>query len=142
LEYSLSYQGESESLIKNLFKAARLRKPSIIFIDEIDSLALSRTDSDNDSSRRIKTELFVQMEGVSTANNGVFVMAATNTPHNLDDAILRRFDKLIYIPLPDQKARTEMFRKAYSSKPGFGETEIEHFGARTDGYATTDFLLL
>ena|ERR1700761_8185374 len=67
-------------------------------------------DNESDGSRRIKTELFVQMQGVSSDNSGVFLMAATNTPQNLDSAILRRFDKLIYIPLPDLEARSIMLK--------------------------------
>lgn len=85
------WMGESEKLIKQLFKMARERKPSIIFIDEVDSLCGARTEGENDSSRRIKTEFLVQMQGVGNDMDGVLVLGATNTPWGLDNAIRRRF---------------------------------------------------
>ena len=80
---------------------ARDAKPSIIFIDEVDSLCGSRGDGQNETSRRILTEFLVQMQGVGNDNDGVLVLGATNLPWTLDNAIRRRFEKRIYIPLPD-----------------------------------------
>ena len=85
------WMGESERLIKTLFKMAREKKPSIIFIDEVDSLCGSRSEGENDSSRRIKTEFLVQMQGVGNDMDGVLVLGATNVPWELDNAIRRRF---------------------------------------------------
>jgi vacuolar protein-sorting-associated protein 4 len=85
------YMGESEKMIKSLFKMARKHKPSIIFIDEIDSLCGSRSEGEHDSSRRIKTEFLVQMQGVGNDMDGVLVLGATNVPWELDSAIRRRF---------------------------------------------------
>ena len=85
------WMGESERLIKQLFKMARERKPSIIFIDEIDSLCGQRSEGENDSARRIKTEFLVQMQGVGSNNDGVLVLGATNVPWELDQAMRRRF---------------------------------------------------
>jgi vacuolar protein-sorting-associated protein 4 len=104
------WMGESEKLIKQLFKMARERKPSIIFIDEVDSLCGARTEGENDSSRRIKTEFLVQMQGVGNDMDGVLVLGATNTPWGLDNAIRRRFQKRIYITLPDANARAGIFK--------------------------------
>lgn len=89
---------------------AAAAKPSIIFIDEIDSLASSRSDSESESARRIKTEFLVQMQGVGNSLDKVLVLAATNIPWGLDSAIRRRFERRIYIPLPDLKARSTMLR--------------------------------
>jgi vacuolar protein-sorting-associated protein 4 len=77
--------------VKNLFELAREKKPSLIFIDEVDSLCGKRTEGENESSRRIKTEFLVQMDGVGNDQEGVLVMGATNTPWELDDAFRRRF---------------------------------------------------
>lgn len=130
------YQGESEKMIKDLFVLARKKSPSIIFFDEIDSLALSRSESDNDNTRRIKSELFSQMDGL-TNNDGVFVIAATNTPYDLDDAILRRFDKLVYIPLPDKAARFKMFLQKFK-KEEFSDEILNKFAQNTEGYAISN----
>ena len=114
--------GESEKLVKNLFQMARENKPSIIFIDEIDSLVSSRSDNESEAARRIKTEFLVQMQGVGVDNDGVLgkftiifglftkkhfplVLGATNIPWVLDSAIRRRFERRIYIPLPEAPAR-------------------------------------
>lgn len=75
-----------------MFEAARSYKSAIIFIDEIDSLVSARSDNENDSSKRVKTEFLVQMQGVANANDsGVLVLGATNLPWSLDSAIRRRF---------------------------------------------------
>jgi vacuolar protein-sorting-associated protein 4 len=105
------YVGESERLIKTLFSLAREKKPSIIFIDEIDSMCGSRSDSDNDASRRVKTEFLVQMQGVGKDDRGVLVLGATNLPWALDSAIRRRFERRIYIPLPEKEARLGMLKR-------------------------------
>lgn len=104
------WQGESERLVKNLFELARDRKPSMIFIDEVDSLCGKRTEGENESSRRIKTEFLVQMDGCGNSSKGLLIMGATNTPWELDDAFRRRFEKRIYIGLPDPTARATMFK--------------------------------
>lgn len=77
-------------LVKQLFTLARENKPSIIFIDEIDSLCGTRGDGESEASRRIKTEFLVQMQGVGHDDTGVLVLGATNIPWQLDNAIKRR----------------------------------------------------
>ena len=100
------YVGESEKQVRDLFAAARKLAPCIIFIDEIDSLMTTRSSAENDASRRLKTEMLVQMDGIgSTDADGVFVIAATNRPQELDDAMLRRLSRRVLLPLPDAVAR-------------------------------------
>jgi vacuolar protein-sorting-associated protein 4 len=96
---------------------AREQKPAIVFIDEVDSLCGSRSDGENETSRRIKTEFLVQMQGVGTDMNGVLVLGATNVPWELDPAIRRRFEKRIYIPLPDLVARVTQFKIRLGKTP-------------------------
>jgi vacuolar protein-sorting-associated protein 4 len=74
------WQGQSERLVKALFELARKSRPCIIFVDEIDSLCSARSDTESESSRRIKTEFLVQMQGVGTDNTGILVLGATNIP--------------------------------------------------------------
>lgn len=80
-----------------------------VLLDEIDSLASSRSENEAEPTKRIKTELLIQMQGVNSNNDDVLVLAATNIPWALDPAIRRRFQKRIYIPLPDAAARTALF---------------------------------
>jgi hypothetical protein len=78
------WQGESERLVKQMFEMARENKPAIIFIDEIDSLCTARSEGESESSRRIKTEFLVQMDGVGSQSGGLLVLGATNVPWELD----------------------------------------------------------
>lgn len=111
------WQGESEKLVKQMFEMAREARPSIIFIDEIDSLCTSRAEGESESSRRIKTEFLVQMDGVGSAQGGLLVLGATNVPWEIDQAMRRRFEKRVYIPLPEKFARTYMFKLNLGDTP-------------------------
>ena len=133
--------GESEKLVSQLFALAREQAPSIIFIDEVDSLCGARGDNESEAARRIKTQLMVEIQGVgSGADNGrVLVLAATNLPYNLDQAIRRRFDKRIYIPLPDAHARAHMFRVHLGDTPhDLVEEDFQELGRRTEGFSGSD----
>ncbi|KAJ0962649.1 hypothetical protein J5N97_027771 [Dioscorea zingiberensis] len=134
------WMGESEKLVSNLFQMARENAPSIIFIDEIDSLCGTRGEgNESEASRRIKTELLVQMQGVGNNDQKVLVLAATNTPYALDQAIRRRFDKRIYIPLPDLKARQHMFKVHLGDTPhNLTESDFEHLARKTEGFSGSD----
>jgi vacuolar protein-sorting-associated protein 4 len=133
------WQGESEKLVRQLFKIAREKKPSIIFIDEIDSLVSARSDNDNESSRRIKTEFLVQMQGVGKDAGGILVLGATNIPWGLDSAIRRRFERRIYIPLPDLPARRAMFSIHIGKTPhNVQPHQFEELARLTEGYSGSD----
>ncbi|KAJ6692975.1 AAA-TYPE ATPASE FAMILY PROTEIN [Salix purpurea] len=134
------WMGESEKLVSNLFQMARESAPSIIFVDEIDSLCGQRGEgNESEASRRIKTELLVQMQGVGTNDQKVLVLAATNTPYALDQAIRRRFDKRIYIPLPDLKARQHIFKVHLGDTPhNLTESDFESLARRTEGFSGSD----
>lgn len=132
--------GESEKLVANLFQMAREAAPSIIFIDEVDSLCSQRGDNESEAARRIKTQLMIEMQGVGHNNdNRVLVLAATNLPYNLDQAIRRRFDKRIYIPLPDAPARTHMFKVHLGDTPNcLTQADFDQLGQRTEGFSGSD----
>lgn len=134
------YVGESEKAIKNMFESARKYKNSIIFIDEIDSLVSSRSEGENDSSKRVKTEFLVQMQGVSNANDkGILVLGATNLPWSLDNAIRRRFQKRIYIPLPDFDARFYLLKhKMKKEKHSLSEQDFYEVAKKTEGFSGSD----
>eukprot|EP00117_Sycon_ciliatum_P037581 scpid55502/ scgid4833/ Spastin len=104
--------GEAEKLVRALFAVAQEVQPSIIFIDEIDSILSSRTEGDTGSSMRLKTEFLVSFDGVlSSVDDRVLVIGATNRPQELDEAVLRRLVKRIYIPCPDEKTRHVILEK-------------------------------
>nr|XP_025878473.1 protein SUPPRESSOR OF K(+) TRANSPORT GROWTH DEFECT 1 isoform X2 [Oryza sativa Japonica Group] len=134
------WMGESEKLVANLFQMARENAPSIIFIDEIDSLCGQRGEcNENEASRRIKTELLVQMQGFDNSNDKVLVLAATNMPHVLDQAMRRRFDKCIYIPLPDLKARKDTFKIHIGDTPhSLTEGDFVSLAYQTEGFSGSD----
>jgi len=137
------WQGESEKLVKNLFELARAEEHAIIFIDEIDSMCGSRSEGESESSRRVKTEFLVQMQGVSTQMDGLLVLGATNVPWELDPAIRRRFEKRIYIPLPEAAARSTMTRLHLGDTPNSMEPHnFDEVGAHTEGFSGSDLSVL
>lgn len=129
--------------MRQLFKLAREKRPSIIFIDEIDAICGARDSgsANAEDTVRMKTELLVQMDGVGNDNEGVFVLAATNLPWALDPAIRRRFQKRIHVPLPDATARKALFKVhlgEMSSTLGDTERAFTDLAARTEGFSGSD----
>lgn len=131
--------GESERLVRSLFDMARQNKPSIIFIDELDSLCSSRSDNESEAARRIKTEFLVQMNGVGNDEDGVLVLGATNIPWQLDAAIRRRFEKRIYISLPDAPTRARIFQIHLGNTPSnLTAQDYRRLGEMTEGFSGSD----
>ncbi|KAH0745791.1 hypothetical protein KY285_007448 [Solanum tuberosum] len=132
------WYGESERLTRCLFEIARTHAPTTIFIDEIDSLCSARgSATEHETSCRVKAELLVQIDGLNNSNNTsgkmVTVLAATNFPESLDEALRRRLEKRIYIPLPDFKSRKELIKinlKSIKLAPG---VDIDQVAQRTEG---------
>jgi AAA+ superfamily predicted ATPase len=103
--------GESERRLHDLFVQARRLKPTVLFIDEVDALGLERTDAQRSSLATITNQLLEELDGVRHSNESVMVLAATNAPWNVDVALRRpgRFDRVIFIPPPDETARAAIF---------------------------------
>lgn len=130
-------------MIRALFTEARKHPSSIIFIDEIDSLCSARSENESESTRRVKTEFLVQMEGVSNKGGRLLVLGATNIPWGLDQAIKRRFEKRIYIALPDKDARRYMIKKKIEEVPlSITEAEFDRIAELCHNYSGSDIEVL
>jgi fidgetin-like protein 1 len=106
--------GEGEKMVRTMFAIAAIHQPTVIFIDEIDSLLCSRNENDMESSRRIKTEFLVQLDGANTfagENARILIIGATNRPDDLDEAVKRRMAKRLYIPLPNFAGRKQYIQR-------------------------------
>jgi katanin p60 ATPase-containing subunit A1 len=138
---SSKLHGESEKLVSYVFDLADQMAPSTIFFDEIDSIASQRGGAnENDVSRRMKAQLLTKLEGIDSIsdNANVFVLAATNFPWDLDEALLRRFQKRIYIPLPDIDARMEILRMSMGEMVEEDSFAAKEWAERLDGYSCAD----
>ncbi|GIX62298.1 ATPase, AAA family protein [Babesia caballi] len=142
------FHGESETIIKGLFKVADFDSPSIIFIDEVDALLSKRGTNEADLSIRMKNQLLQMMDGLhcGTDNGIVVVIAATNRPTMLDDAALRRFSKRVLVPLPNTSTRKrfiyDTLRKNCSGQCELSSEDLEVVASSTEGWNGSDLLAL
>ncbi|XP_033215972.1 spastin isoform X2 [Belonocnema kinseyi] len=134
------YVGEGEKLVRALFTIARELQPSVIFIDEVDSLLSERRDNEHEASRRLKTEFLVEFDGLPCSpEERVLVMAATNRPQELDEAALRRFTKRVYVSLPDSKTRLVLLKRLLGKhNDPLTDEELNRMAALTEGYSGSD----
>ncbi|KAG9344266.1 hypothetical protein JZ751_010935 [Albula glossodonta] len=138
------YVGEGEKLVRALFSVARELQPSIIFIDEVDSLLCERREGEHDASRRLKTEFLIEFDGVqSGADERVLVMGATNRPQELDEAVLRRFAKRVYVGLPSEETRFNLLKNLLGKHGNpLNHQELAHLAKLTEGYSGSDLTSL
>ena len=140
------WRGDSEKLVRVLFDVARYHAPSTVFFDEIDSILNSRggEGSEHEASRRMKTELLMQMDGLRSRDNDqqVFVMAASNLPWDLDVAVLRRLEKRVLVGLPEECAREHMLRQNLKGRVDDSTIDFGQISAKTEGYSGADIELL
>lgn len=136
------YRGESEKLVRLLFEMARFYAPSTIFIDEIDSLCSRRgSDTEHEASRRVKSELLIQMDGINNSEDPakvVMVLAATNFPWDIDEALRRRLEKRIYIPLPNQTGRLALLDICLRDVEKASDLDLEKIAQDLKGYSGSD----
>jgi vacuolar protein-sorting-associated protein 4 len=132
------WMGHSEKMVRQLFETAEKLKPSVIFFDEVDSLASTRSKNESETARRIKTELLVQMQGLSD-KEGIVVVAATNVPWELDPAIRRRFERRIFVPLPDCEARKKILYNSISNTPhNLVNSDFAEIASKCENYSGAD----
>ena len=139
-----AFPGETEKMISNIFTIAKKHSPCILFFDEIDSVATSR-DSQNvsETSRQALSQLLVEMDGFQKSTN-VIMVGATNVPNLIDKAIMRpgRFDKVIYMPPPDARARKLIFEMYLKKLPVSKEIDLDEIAEKTERYTGADIKVL
>jgi transitional endoplasmic reticulum ATPase len=140
-EFLSKWVGESEKAVRETFRKARQAAPSVVFLDEIDSIAPSRSSGTGDShvTERVISQILTELDGLESLNN-VIVIAATNRPDIIDAALLRpgRFDRLIEIGMPDEKARLEILKIHTAKKPLVEDVSLEELAKKTDKYSGAD----
>uniref|UniRef100_A0A8D2BB57 microtubule-severing ATPase n=1 Tax=Sciurus vulgaris TaxID=55149 RepID=A0A8D2BB57_SCIVU len=138
------YVGEGDKLVRALFTVAQELQPSIIFIDEVDSLLCERREGEHDASRRLKMEFLIEFDGVQSAGDDrVLVMGATNRPQVLDEAVLRHFIKRVYVSLPNEETRLLLLKNLLCKQGSpLTQKELAQLARMTDGYSGSDLRAL
>jgi SpoVK/Ycf46/Vps4 family AAA+-type ATPase len=139
-EIMSKWYGESEQRLRELFNNARKTAPVILFFDEIDTIGVRRERHVGDSvTPRLLSLMLSEMDGLAS-EDGVIVVGSTNVPHLLDKALLRpgRFDKLIFVGLPDLRSRIEIFKIHCKNKPLAGDVDFEALAKMTERYTGAD----
>ena len=135
--------GESAKIIRELFRVAREKQPSIIFIDEVDALASSRETNESDAMRRVKTTFLSQIDGLySREGERLVIIAATNMPEDIDPAFRRRFEKRIYVPPPNYEARKEIFKIHLKGVDVSDDVDLDKLAKLTENYTGADIALV
>lgn len=131
--------GESERNIAAVFDKARSKAPCVLFFDELDALAYSRSKARSEHTRTVVNELLAQLDGIERSNNGVLILAATNMPWDVDPAIKRpgRFARQVFVPPPDAEARRAMLEIKLTGVPS-ANLELETIAKRTDLFSGAD----
>jgi transitional endoplasmic reticulum ATPase len=131
--------GNSERNLHDLFEQARRSRPCVLFFDEVDALGASRSDMRQSAGRQLINQFLSELDGVQSSNEGVLILAATNAPWHLDSAFRRpgRFDRIVFVPLPDAPARAAILRVLCRGKP-VDQIDYDHLGKRTDSFSGAD----
>ncbi|MEM6688534.1 MAG: AAA family ATPase [Planctomycetota bacterium] len=133
------WMGNSEKNLHELFEKGRRHKPSVLFFDEVDALGASRSDMRRSAGRHLINQFLSELDGVDADNDGLLILAATNTPWHLDSAFRRpgRFDRVIFVPPPDATGRAAITKIQLKGKPS-EEINFKKVAAATDGFSGAD----
>ncbi|WP_242345499.1 ATP-binding protein [Anaeromyxobacter terrae] len=136
--------GESERRLHELFENARRRAPTVLFFDEVDALGQRRSQLRGTAGRNLVNQLLSEMDGFASRNEGVFFLAATNHPWDLDPALRRpgRFDRLAFVPPPDAEARRRILELKLGERPVAPGTDLTRVARVTDGFSGADLSAL
>ena len=133
------YIGESERKLRAIFDTARRNAPCVLFLDEVDAIGHKRTDLRGSGLRSVVQALLSELDGAADSNDGVFVLAATNHPWDVDSALRRpgRFDRMLLVLPPDEEARRAVLRLHLRSRP-VENVDFKPLAKRTEGYSGAD----
>jgi SpoVK/Ycf46/Vps4 family AAA+-type ATPase len=133
------YIGQSEQNLHAIFELARNNTPCVLFFDEVDALGASRSDMRYSAGRKVINQFLAELDGVDTSNDGILILAATNAPWHVDPALRRpgRFDRVIFVPPPDARARAAILRILLADKPT-AKMDVQRLGRQTDGFSGAD----
>lgn len=134
--------GKSEKLTKKLFTEARNRAPSIIYLDEVESIAGKRKTTQHEAMNRVKTVFLSQMDGINSSNERIIVIGSTNLPEEIDMAFRRRFEKRIFVPPPNQEARKEILKIHLRDTEITSDVDLDEIARKTEGFSGHDLELL
>jgi transitional endoplasmic reticulum ATPase len=133
------YIGQSEQNLHAIFELARRSAPCVLFFDEVDALGASRSDMRYSAGRKVINQFLAELDGVDASNEGVLILAATNAPWHVDPAIRRpgRFDRVIFVPPPDEAARAAILRIMLADKPT-RRIDADKLSRMTKGFSGAD----
>lgn len=131
--------GNSERNLGQWFQQARTNRPCVLFFDEVDALGASRSDMRQSAGRHLVNQFLAEMDGVQSSNEGVLILGATNAPWHVDSAFRRpgRFDRVLFVPPPDQAARVEILRILLAGKPA-ADVDLNKIAAKTTDFSGAD----
>jgi len=137
-ELTSRWVGGSEKKLKSLFQTAIDNAPSIIFLDEIDSIASVRGSEITIADQRLTNQILIELDNITNNQFSVFVIAATNLPWQIDDAVMRRLSRKVYIPMPNEDARRSMFEQAFSDIAIITSEDLDAFGEQSKNLSGSD----
>jgi transitional endoplasmic reticulum ATPase len=134
------YIGESERKLHEIFELARSSAPAVVFFDEIEALGGKRQHAREATSAKLVSQFLTELDGFAQNNGGVLILGATNVPWSVDPAFRRpgRFDRVLFVPPPDQPARREILALELANRPSEGSLDLEELARRTPGFSGAD----